>query len=344
MLSKVETATTSNGGNLVLSEHRASDYIIDKFLIDCFNQGKDVRSIKLTLDAKRKDFRKFISSGRFIQSIHDIDDKTDIFVGRDGDDEVEYIIKASWSDSLISLNIHSSVEIKNLLDSIKGKFTVPGAYVRWIYDSQYMESIKVPLESDHLPFTEMYPFLQGESLHDYYERFINSDASILLLIGPPGTGKTNFVKGLLHHTRQNAILTYHTNLLESDEFFADWFRSVDENIVILEDSDTLLLPRADGNTMMNRFLNLGDGLISIKSKKMIFTTNLPNVSHIDEALIRKGRCHDVVEFRNLEKDEAKVVADKVGLTLENQDTYSIADIFAQSKTRSPKKNNSFGFI
>lgn len=338
-----KTLVTSGSGNLVLGEHRASDYIIDKFLIDSFNLGKNINNKKMTLDAKRKDFRRFIDSCKSIQSIHDIDEKTDLFIGRNAN-EIDFVIKASWSDSLISLSIHSAIDISNLIADIKKQFTVPGAYVRWIYDSQYMESIKVPLESSHLPFTEMYPFLQDESLHEYYDRFIKSDASILLLIGPPGTGKTNFVKGLLHHTRQNAILTYHTKLLESDEFFADWFRSIDENIVILEDSDTLLLPRADGNTMMNRFLNLGDGLISIKSKKMIFTTNLPNVSHIDEALIRKGRCHDVVEFRNLEKDEAKTVADKVGLTLEKQDSYSIADIFADSKTRSPKKNNSFGFI
>lgn len=337
--------TTSTGsGNLVLGEHRASDYIIDKFLIDSFNLGRNINNKKMTLDAKRKDFRRFIDEAKWMQSIHDIDEKTDLFIGRKSADEINFVIKASWSDSLISLSIHSAIDISNLISDIKKHFTVPGAYVRWIYDSQYMESIKVPLESSHLPFSEMYPFLQGETLHEYYDRFINSDASILLLIGPPGTGKTNFVKGLLHHTKQNAILTYHSKLLESDEFFADWFRSIDENIVILEDSDTLLLPRAEGNTMMNRFLNLGDGLISIKSKKMIFTTNLPNVSHIDEALIRKGRCHDVVEFRNLNKEEAKTVADKVGLTLENQDYYSIADIFADSKTRSPKKNNSFGFI
>ena len=250
-------------------------------------------------------------------------------------------------DAMMIINCYGDeTVVKNVVLQLTTEFETPGSYVKWIYDTQYMDSMMVALPSRNEPFTEMYPFLNGELLHDYYDRFIESDASILLLLGPPGTGKTSFLRGLLHHTKQNAILTYHAKLLEQDSFFAEWFKSPDENIVIMEDSDTLLLPRSDGNSMMQRFLNLGDGLLTINGKKMIFTTNLPNTNSIDEALTRPGRCHDILEFRPLTREQAKVVADKAGVELTNDgNEMTIAEIFSDMKTRkTTKKQQRFGFI
>ena len=90
MLDRNITTSTSSG-NLVLGEHRASDYIIDKFLIDSFNLGRNINNKKMTLAAKRKDFRRFIDETKWIQSIHDIDEKTDLFIGRNAD-EINFVI------------------------------------------------------------------------------------------------------------------------------------------------------------------------------------------------------------------------------------------------------------
>jgi adenylate kinase family enzyme len=40
------------------------------------------------------------------------------------------------------------------------------------------------------------------------------------LIGPPGTGKTTFIRGLLAHRSCSAIVTYDAGILEKDGFFA----------------------------------------------------------------------------------------------------------------------------
>lgn len=48
-------------------------------------------------------------------------------------------------------------------------------YIRWVYDSQYMEYVKMPVNTHHLPFQEMYPYLK-EDLYDYYDRYVNSSA------------------------------------------------------------------------------------------------------------------------------------------------------------------------
>jgi hypothetical protein len=44
---------------------------------------------------------------------------------------------------------------------------------------------------------------------------------------------------------------------------------------------------------------------------MIFTTNLPNVTDIDPALTRPGRCHAVVYLRSLEPEEAARLARRI---------------------------------
>src|SRR3712207_7327386 len=57
---------------------------------------------------------------------------------------------------------------------------------------------------------------------------------------------------------------------------------------VLEDADNFLRPRKEGNSMMHRFLNVGDGLVTMSHKKMIFSTNLPSVKEVDPALDRKS--------------------------------------------------------
>ena len=196
----------------------------------------------------------------------------------------------------------------------------------------------------------MYPFLEGEKLTDYYERFMQSSANILLLIGPPGTGKTTFIRGLLAHTESSAVVTYDAAILEKDYVFARFVED-ETNIMVLEDSDTFLKARSDGNTMMHRFLNVGDGLVTTKGKKLIFSTNLPSVRDIDPALVRPGRCFDIVHFDQLKLAEAKKLADKLGVKLpvrargHEMEKYSIAEIFNEKQIDVPKNTGTkFGFI
>ena len=55
----------------------------------------------------------------------------------------------------------------------------------------------------------------------------------------------------------------------------------------------LLKARTSGNEDMHRFLGIADGIARAQSRKIIFTTNLPNITDIDPALIRPGRCFAV---------------------------------------------------
>lgn len=262
------------------------------------------------------------------------------------DEENDNLVQFYCDSNSTTVHARGDVEFADrIIAMAETKFDVVTAQIEWIYSADG-NSVNVPLNRDRLPVEEMYPFLQGESLASYYDRYLDSSANILLLIGPPGTGKTTFIRGLLAHRDSSAIVTYDAGILEKDGFFARFIEN-DSSVMVLEDSDAFLKSRSDGNTMMHRFLNVGDGLVTTKGKKMVFSTNLPSIRDVDSALVRPGRCFDVLTFDLLNHHQAGKLAKRLNVDLPNRKggemgDYSIAEVFHQ-QTNKPIERK-VGFI
>ena len=150
---------------------------------------------------------------------------------------------------------------------------------------------------------EAYPTL-GMPVDDFIARYLQAEETVLMLQGAPGTGKTRLVRSVLAamSARKNdsatVIYTSDRKVLENDEIFASFITGSHDAFVV-EDADHQLLARSSGNQDLHRFLTIADGVVRAQGRKIIFTTNLPNVSDIDEALLRPGRCFANVRTRTL---------------------------------------------
>ena len=252
------------------------------------------------------------------------------------DDEALCYMHSNIHSTHVSISLTGSEEfIEKMYAQFENDFEFVTNQIEWIYSADG-KSIEIPLQHDRMPVAEMYPFLEGQDLGEYYDNFMESNASILLLIGPPGTGKTTFIRGLLQHTNSSAIVSYDANILEKDYVFADFIEG-DKSVLVLEDADMFLKSRKEGNTMMHKFLNVGDGLVTTRNKKLVFSTNLPSISDIDPALVRPGRCYDILHFGELNQTEAETLAKKSGVQLNGKrDKWSIADVFFNENTNKVK--------
>jgi len=201
-------------------------------------------------------------------------------------------------------------------------------------------------------YDEAYPFVDI-SVNKYLDNYRSSLASVLLLIGPPGTGKTKFIKYMVQKyasewkTRTNISITDKNNesfqimysnsqrAYDHDELFMAFIDN-DCQLLILEDIDFNLSPRIEGNNyFMHKLLNASDGLLNIGSKKIIITTNIHGEQKIDNALLRPGRTFDILRTRNLTLDEAKNLSEKLEIPfiLESEsNTFSLAEIYNSKKT------------
>ena len=355
-LTKYNDDLSKNGYNMELDEYKGdvqseyflaaaslNDHFITKVVAERTDCGLNTHTIKEELVTSRVDWFDYINSNWDTYQLIQYG-KTDGVVF---DKEELNFFDYSISSNSVEVKAYGSKEFVEFIhNDLLEKFQVAACHIEWIYSGDG-SSINIPLMPEKLPISEMYPFLEEETVEQYYDRFLKSSASILLLIGPPGTGKTTFIRGLLHHAQRNAIVTYDEKILERDYVFAQFIEG-DAGVMVIEDADNFLKPRDEGNLMMHRFLNVGDGLISLKGKKLIFSTNLPSVRDVDVALTRPGRCFDVITFNNYTLDEAKKLAGKLDVPFDEkeskEDTYSLAEVFFKQQNTNPKKEKKMGFV
>lgn len=143
---------------------------------------------------------------------------------------------------------------------------------------------------------------------------------LVILHGPPGTGKTHFVRGLISEASGCVFFLLRTediptmtgptmlrHLLEVRDIAGE-----KPIVFVIEDADSVLATRmVDNAAGLSTLLNMTDGLYGdVFDVRVVATTNAKNLE-IDKALRRKGRILRSVEIDALPIEDATRVLRRV---------------------------------
>ena len=174
-----------------------------------------------------------------------------------------------------------------------------------------LQTVDDSLEGVQLANSTFYPWMNGVSLEEYFMEFLMSDANVLILYGPPGTAKSTMIRTAVKNLGLRALGTSNQQLIGNPQFLTACgstmtgsSSSAPYDVLIAEDAEILTRSRQLGNPLMATLLDVTSGMSAKHSFKLIITMNSENLDDVDTALLRPGRCFDIMKFGYLNEGEA----------------------------------------
>ncbi|MEA3554843.1 MAG: ATP-binding protein [Campylobacterota bacterium] len=328
--------------------------------------GEHIKSNKLNIrtheliNMNTKDFKRVFKILESKFDLYQIHNKRVLIMKEDLLAELWWVYDSSFTGfnlSLLSSSIQNSQKGFNLIKETLKEFLIddtPTEYTLMQYDNgniretNYQDIIEVDFNTLAVPFVE--------DSDKYIEDYLNSNSSILILNGEPGTGKTTFTKYVLSKLNEkvikkdnicNVLYSFDENIFYAQEFFHQIVYK-DFDVIVLEDFNQVIHKNSDeqgGLNPLHKLLSLTDGILN-KNKKIIITTNIDSKSQIHPALTRPGRCFDVLNFRNLHGVEIDNLCDSYDKDLDLQiESINLSEFFARCDGEQNTKmaNNKLGF-
>lgn len=174
---------------------------------------------------------------------------------------------------------------------------------------------------------------------------VENSKGLVLLHGYTGTGKTTFVRHLVHQLKKKVIfLPPNMANFISDPSMIPFFIDNKNSVLVLEEAENILLKRSKSSTQaVANILNLTDGLLSDIVNIQIIATFNTDLSEIDPALLRKGRLITKYEFKPLEEDRANKLSKSIGVS-DYEGESTLANIFNAADDLFLEKREKVGFV
>lgn len=164
---------------------------------------------------------------------------------------------------------------------------------------------------------------------------LNSNHSgLYMLHGPPGTGKSTYIKYLASVLKKDVIF-FPTSMVGdlTNPSIVNLLTKKQNCVLILEDAEKAITKREFNNdsSLVSTLLNMTDGILGDVLKLNVIVTYNCDRQDIDEALLRKGRLKAEHSFNKLSIDNVKKLVKKLKLSIDVTEEMTLADIFNYKK-------------
>jgi hypothetical protein len=218
-------------------------------------------------------------------------------------------------------------------------------FVSFLYEEKLESVIHAVFRDEHggihfEPFETDVP--EGYNIEKYYPEGFkgvhdalltslqNKEAGLYLFHGPPGTGKTTYIKYLASQINRDFIYIP-VALIDalSDPSFLPVLLKKKHSVLVVEDAEKAILERDGGNSssLVSSILNLTDGIMGNVFNISIIATYNSNRQDIDKALLRKGRLKGEYKFTKLPAKQAQSILDENNISFKATEDMTLADIF-----------------
>ncbi len=202
------------------------------------------------------------------------------------------------------------------------------------------------LKETTFPLVAFNPDYYNEGVEEFHKGICawlaGEEKGIAILHGPPGTGKTFYLRHLCGLYDNIVYVPPGLTNQIGDPAFIEFLSANPNKIFVVEDAESVIV--SDGKNRspaLQNLLNASDGLLGdIIKCKFLVTFNV-DTKFIDPALTRAGRTKFIREFKELDSERANALAAKLGKVLPCKDI-ALAEIFSASAVEK-KEERRIGF-